>query len=169
MKHLEPFSTHSSPSRTAFVCAPCASVPAPGSVRPNAPSFSPLQRGGRNFSFCSFVPYVRIGSTQRDVCADTITPVVPQTLDSSSTHIIYVRMSAPCPPNSFGTGIPRNPFFPILSTVTCGNTSVSSVSCARGFTSFSAKSLKSCLAISCCLLNVKSMICFTTFPNLILF
>ena len=56
IKHLLPFSTHSSPSRTAFVCCPCASVPAPGSVRPKAPSFSPFARGTTYFCFCSSVP-----------------------------------------------------------------------------------------------------------------
>ena len=67
MKILEPFSTHSSPSKTALVCCPCASVPAPGSVRPNAPNFSPFARGTRYFCFCSSVPKVRIGSQQREV------------------------------------------------------------------------------------------------------
>ena len=41
------------------------------------------------------VPYVWIGSTHRDVCAETITPVVPQTFESSSTHITYVKGSQP--------------------------------------------------------------------------
>ena len=43
---FEPLRTHSSPSSTAFVCCPCASVPAPGSVRPKAPIFLPLARSG---------------------------------------------------------------------------------------------------------------------------
>ena len=158
MKHLEPFSTHSSPSRTAFVCCPCASVPAPGSVRPNAPSFLPDARSGTYFAFCSGVPNVTIGSTHRDVCADTITPVVPQTLESSSTHITYVRISQPCPPNSLETGIPKKPYFAILSTVSLGNLCCSSISCARGFTSFCAKSLNRVCAISYFLSKVKSIL-----------
>ena len=36
-------------SRTAVVCWPEASVPAPGSVRPKAPIFLPLSRSGRYF------------------------------------------------------------------------------------------------------------------------
>ena len=158
MKHLDPFNTHSSPSNTAFVWQPCASVPAPGSVRPKAPSFSPFASGTTYFFFCSSVPNVMIGSIQREVCADTITPVVAQTLDNSSTHVTYVRGSHPCPPYSFGTGIPMNPYFAIFATVSAGNCSVSSVSCARGFTSVSAKSLKRPRAISCFLSKVKSMI-----------
>ena len=130
MKHLEPFNTHSfvASSNTAFVCCPCASVPAPGSVRPKAPSFLPLARSGTYFFFCSSVPNVIIGSIQSDVCADTITPVVPHTFDNSSTHITYVKTSHPCPPYSLGTGIPRKPYFAIFSTVSTGNCSFSSVS-----------------------------------------
>ena len=59
------------------------------------------------------------------------------------------RKSQPCPPYSFGTGMPMNPYFPILATVSAGNTSVSSVSCARGLTSVSANCLKRSRAISC--------------------
>jgi hypothetical protein len=158
MKHLDPFNTHSSPSNTAFVCCPCASVPAPGSVRPKAPNFLPDAKSGIYFFFCSSVPKVWIGSIQRDVCAETITPVVPQTFDNSSTHITYVNGSHPCPPYSLGTGIPKNPALAIFATVSTGNCSFSSTSCARGFTSFSANSLKRVLAISCFLLNVKSIL-----------
>ena len=158
MKHLDPLRTHSSPSKTAFVWHPCASVPAPGSVRPKAPIFLPEARSGTYFFFCSSVPNVIIGSIQSDVWADTITPVVPQTFDNSSTHITYVSGSQPCPPYSFGTGMPMNPYFPILATVSAGNTSVSSVSCARGLTSVSANCLKRSRAISCFWSKVKSMI-----------
>ena len=70
-----------------------------------------------------------------------------------------VRGSHPCPPYSFGTGIPMNPYFAIFATVSAGNCSVSSVSCARGFTSVSAKSLKKAADhLSCFLSKVKSMI-----------
>ena len=95
---------------------------------------------------------------QREVCAETTTPVVAQTFDNSSTHITYVNGSHPCPPYSFGTGIPMNPYFAIFLTVSAGNCSVSSVSCARGFTSFSANSLNRERTISCFLSKVKSMI-----------
>ena len=157
IKHLEPFNTHSSPSKTAFVCCPCASVPAPGSVKPKAPNHSPEANFGTYFCFCSSVPYVMIGSMHKDVCADTITAVVPQTFANSSTHITYANGSQPCPPYSFGTGIPRKPYLAIFSTVSTGNASVSSTSCARGFTSFSAKSLYRVLTISCFLSNAKSI------------
>ena len=62
-----------------------ASVPALGSVRAKAPSFWPLARGLRYFSFCASVPKVIIGQQQREVWAERIMPVVAQTLESSST------------------------------------------------------------------------------------
>ena len=108
---------YSSPSKTAVVCWPDASVPALGSVRPNAPNFSPLASGLKNFCFCSSLPYWYIGHEPRDVWADNITPVVPQTLDNSSTAIIYPTVSPPSPPYSFGYGIPIIPAFAIFSTV----------------------------------------------------
>ena len=50
------------------------------------------------------------------------------------------------------------PYFCIFLTVSAGNASVSSTSCASGFTSVSAKSLNKERAISCFLSKVKSMI-----------
>ena len=45
-KHLAPFSTHCSPRFTAVVRVAPASEPAPGSVRPYAPMYSPATRRG---------------------------------------------------------------------------------------------------------------------------
>ncbi len=56
MKILEPLSTQWSPLSSATVFCMAASVPAPGSVRPNAPSHSPLDSLLRYFAFCSSVP-----------------------------------------------------------------------------------------------------------------
>ncbi len=55
---LVPFNIYLSPSRIATVCCPAASVPAFGSVSPNAPSFSPFAKGTKYFCFCSSVPYL---------------------------------------------------------------------------------------------------------------
>ena len=68
--------------------------------------------------------------------------------------------SHPCPPYSFGTGIPMNPYFAIFATVSAGTVlSYGLFFCARGFTSVSAKSLKRPLSYSSCFLSkVKSMI-----------
>ena len=61
-----------------------ASVPAPGSVRPKAPSHSPVHSLLRYFCFCSSVPYWLMGQQHREVWADTMTEVVAQCLASSS-------------------------------------------------------------------------------------
>ena len=95
IKIFEPFRTYSSPSKTALVACPEASVPAFGSVSAKAPSFSPLARGFKYSSFCAGVPYLSMGSQQSEVCAEIITPVVAQRLDISSTHMTYVRLSQP--------------------------------------------------------------------------
>ena len=57
IKIFDPLSTYSSPSSTAVVLWPLASVPAPGSVRPKAPIFLPASRSGKYFFFCSSVPF----------------------------------------------------------------------------------------------------------------
>ena len=59
--------------------------------------------------------------------------------------------------------MPSIPYFAILQTVSTGNCSVSSISAARGFTSFSAKSCMSCRISSCCLERLKSIL--TPFNN----
>ena len=47
MKILDPFITHSSPSFTAFVFVPPASLPASGSVKPKPQTSSPVVSFGR--------------------------------------------------------------------------------------------------------------------------
>ena len=53
---LEPFITHSSPSRSARVRHPARSDPPVGSERNCTHWCSPLSIGGRYFAFCSSVP-----------------------------------------------------------------------------------------------------------------
>ena len=160
MNIFEPFKIHSpvSGSWTAIVCCPAASVPAFGSVSPKAPIHSPLANFGKYFCFCFSVPNFKIGQVPKDVCADTITPVVAQAFDNSSTAIAYIKLSPPAPPYSFGIGIPIIPIFAIFSTVSIGNLSSSSTSAAIGFTSFSTNSLIICLKSSCVLGTLNSII-----------
>ena len=47
MNVFEPLMTNSSPSRIAVVRIPATSDPAPGSVIPSAPTFSPFSPGSR--------------------------------------------------------------------------------------------------------------------------
>jgi hypothetical protein len=51
-----PLTTHSSPSRTARVCRPARSEPAPGSLNSWHHTSRPLTMSGRNRSRCSSVP-----------------------------------------------------------------------------------------------------------------
>ena len=90
MNIFEPFSTHSSPSSTALVWVPAASVPAFGSVRPKAPSFFPDRRSGRYFFFCSSVPYVYMGQQHRALWVWIITPWEASVLEISSMAMMYV-------------------------------------------------------------------------------
>ena len=84
MKILLPLSTQWSPLSSATVFCMAESVPAPGSVRPKAPSHSPEASLVRYFCFCSSVPYSLIGQQHRELWADTITDVVAQCFASSS-------------------------------------------------------------------------------------
>ncbi len=56
MNCLLPLITHSSPSATAVVLVPPASLPAPASVSPNAPRAEPLASRGSHSCFCASVP-----------------------------------------------------------------------------------------------------------------
>ncbi len=56
---FSPFSTQSSPSRTARALRLAASLPASASESAKAPSTSPRAMGGSHFRFCSSLPYLR--------------------------------------------------------------------------------------------------------------
>jgi hypothetical protein len=59
MNTFVPFSTHSSPSRSARVRSEARSEPAFGSEKPRHQSSSALRSVGRNRAFCSAVPNAR--------------------------------------------------------------------------------------------------------------
>ena len=67
MKIFVPLITYSSPSNTAVVCCPAASVPAPGSVKPKAPIFLPEHKSGKYLAFCAGVPFSLITEAQSEV------------------------------------------------------------------------------------------------------
>ncbi|SLH77387.1 Uncharacterised protein [Mycobacteroides abscessus subsp. abscessus] len=56
MNCLRPLMTQSSPSATAVVLVPLASLPASGSVRPKAASARPLVSCGSHSCFCLSLP-----------------------------------------------------------------------------------------------------------------
>src|SRR5579862_5111947 len=78
-----------SPSRFAVVRVPPASEPASGSVRDQAPIFSPRASGTRYFSFCASVPNLKMWFEQSELCAAIMMPTEPSTRESSSMAITY--------------------------------------------------------------------------------
>ena len=84
MNVLAPLRTQVSPSRTATVRVPAASLPADGSVRPQAPSISPLASGGRKRAFCASVPNIAMCAEHRPLCAATLRATAGHTRASSS-------------------------------------------------------------------------------------
>ena len=61
MKFFDPFRTQHCPCRTAVVRIPAASLPAPASVKPQAPRTFPLTSRGRNYRL------LRVAAEHRDV------------------------------------------------------------------------------------------------------
>jgi uncharacterized membrane protein YkvI len=84
VKIFAPLITYSSPSSTAFVCCPAASVPAFGSVSPKQPTFDPSTRGLSHFCFCSSVPKPSMQEQAREVCTEIVIPVLASILEISS-------------------------------------------------------------------------------------
>src|SRR5262245_804412 len=105
---LEPLMIHSSPSRTAEVCAPATSEPPDGSERSCIQISSPLKIFGKCSFFCSSVPNSsstdahgwKVGTWMR---AEYEYPV------SSSLNATWWSTVNPCPSYSFGKQIPAKP------------------------------------------------------------
>ena len=87
MKVLVPFSTQASPSRTAVVRVLPASLPAPGSVRAQAPSCSPRASGASQRCFCASVPNMAMCAGPRPLCAATDRATEGSTRESSSRQM----------------------------------------------------------------------------------
>ena len=85
MKFFEPFSTQSSPSRTAVVFVPLESDPASASVRPQAASHSPEASFGMYRRRCASVPNWKRWFEPRLLCAASDSAIDGSTRESSST------------------------------------------------------------------------------------
>jgi len=72
MNTLRPLMTQSSPSRRAVVWVPPASLPASGSVSPNAHNRSPESSCGSQRSRCSAVPNSTIGAMPSETAASRV-------------------------------------------------------------------------------------------------
>ncbi len=62
-----------------------ASLPAPGSVRPKPPSFSPAARTGSTFRFSASLPKWTIGQQQTELVTLMVTATAGSTRETSST------------------------------------------------------------------------------------
>ena len=87
MNVLEPFSTYPSPFLVAVVCMSDASLPELGSVRPNAPSFSPEAMAGKNRARCSGDPKRSMVEALSEICVRCVVLVVTHTRAISSAAI----------------------------------------------------------------------------------
>ena len=139
MKRLLPFSTYSSPSRTAVVFIAPASEPESGSVNASAPSRISPSVGvhmGRNRAACSGVAMWLI-AVAASAFAIIPVPIPPHPQESSSAMIsAVIPSSPPCPPN----GPPASPRAAPFFVTSHANSSRSSNSAATGRISFTAKS-----------------------------
>ena len=88
MKVFEPFRTQESPSLTAVVRVPPASEPALFSVRPQAPTNSPVASLGRYFIFCSSVPARKMWPEDRELWAAVERATPASTRASSSMTMV---------------------------------------------------------------------------------
>ena len=86
-KLFDPFRHQHCPCFTAVVRMPAASLPAPASVRPHAPSISPRASGPSHRSFCASVPNMLMCAEQSPLCAATDSAIDGSTRASSSMQM----------------------------------------------------------------------------------
>src|SRR6266540_2884008 len=140
MNAFDPLMTHCPSSSFAVVLVAPASLPPPGSVRPNDPRMSPRAIGTSQRCFCFSVPNRKMGFAPSPTPASSVMAIEESTRPSSSIAMHSVRKSAPCPPYSSGNGNPNSPISPICFTMSMGSSPRSSISAARGATTSSANS-----------------------------
>ena len=112
MKRLVPLRTQPSPAGRAEVWTPATSEPVPGSVCAMTQIFSPRTSAGRYARRCASVPLwssMSVISLTRSWESAT----AAEARASSSCTTAHVSVSAPAPPCSGGTVIPRSPRSPI--------------------------------------------------------
>jgi hypothetical protein len=87
MNVFAPLITQQFPCLTAVVRIAAASLPAPASVRPHAPSTSPRIRRGRYCCFCASLPNIEMCAEQSPLCAATDRATAGHTRASSSMQM----------------------------------------------------------------------------------
>ncbi len=137
-KVFTPSMTYASPSRSAVVSMPAASLPWPGSVLPSAPMSSPDATPSRSHSFWASVPYSAIIRVPNSVPMAASIPA--STRATSSMKMQASTWPIPAPPYSCGMVAPTRPASTAASQTASGHSPVSSCSRATGATSVSANS-----------------------------
>ena len=114
MKVLLPLTTQPPSVFFAVVLIDATSEPAPGSVIPRAPIFSPLMPGTTQRCRCHSSPNWKTGGIAIEACAfrPAATPPDAPRRDSSSTQIASCRWVPPWPPYSSGNLRPSKPSSP---------------------------------------------------------
>jgi hypothetical protein len=93
--------------RATVLIDPKASLPAPGSVRPQAPILSNVRTGSAHFSFCSSVPFDRTAPANRPTEAPKARAKPGQTRDSSIIRMaVSAAVGSPARPSAPGSGPP---------------------------------------------------------------
>ena len=128
---------------------PAASLPAPASVRPQAPSTSPRTRRGRNCAFWRSSPNVAMCEAHRPLCAATDSAIAGQTRASSSMQMQYSTDDMPAPPNSSANWMPVSPRPASFGSRSMGKCCASSHAITCGRISASANS-RTVRRRSCC-------------------
>ena len=164
MKALAPSITHSSPSRVARVRIAPASLPASGSVSPNAARARPAHSSGSHRARCSSVPNRAIGAAPSPTPASRVIAIEESTRAISSIARHSVVKSASEPPYSCGKGRPKRPSSPIARTTSVGNVPSRSQASAHGAISCSAKSRTTLAKPSCSGVKSRSMVRWSASP-----
>jgi hypothetical protein len=120
MKHLEPFSTHLSPTFLAVVFIPETSDPASGSVRQNEASFGSSLSIPRYCFLISSEPPRATGVMASPLAASEV-PIPEQPHPNSSSIRQPERKSRPGPPYSSATWVFIRPTSQAFSMISCGH------------------------------------------------
>src|SRR2546425_2004987 len=128
----------------ARVWIAATSLPAPGSVRPHAPSADPLAKRGRYWRFWAGLPNWRMWPVHSELCEAMVRPIDASPQAIASIASTALRRSSPAPPHSGGTVRPNNPRAASFGTTAYGNVPARSHAEAWGRSSAAANSRTVC-------------------------
>jgi hypothetical protein len=140
MNTFEPSSSQPSSCRLAVVRMPLASEPAPVSVRPNDPSFSPVASGRSQRSFCASDPNAISGIEPIVKCACHAAAIDWSILATSKSAATSATVDTSVPPCPSGASRPMRSSSPMRANSSTGQRSSSYHRAAFGAISPWAKS-----------------------------